>query len=96
VISNDPKNSSEKNKTKFCEFLILNNIMTELKKTPNDLEILPPRYFREMKNTEERNNMLDACYKYAFGNADFDEDKEPNPFHFPGLSETDENKNNNN
>lgn len=43
------------------DFLILNQIMSELKKTPKDLEIYPPRYFREMPNSEERNNLLDAC-----------------------------------
>jgi len=42
-------------------FLILNQIMSELKKTPQDLEIYPPRYFREMPNSEERSNLLNAC-----------------------------------
>jgi len=42
-------------------FLILNQIMSELKKTPQDLEIYPPRYFREMPDSEMRSNLLDAC-----------------------------------
>jgi len=60
-LSHIPENQSQKPKS--CEFLIYNIIMSELKKTPADLEIPPPRYFREMKYSEERQNLLDSCYK---------------------------------
>jgi len=40
-ISAIPQNISTKPKN--CEFLISNVIMSELKKTPNDLDIPPPR-----------------------------------------------------
>jgi hypothetical protein len=46
---------------KSGEFLIFNTIISENKKTPKDLEIPPPRYFRDMRHIEERDNLLDAC-----------------------------------
>lgn len=59
VFNTDPKKGDVKQfKT---DFLILNQIMSELKKTPQDLEIYPPRYFRELPNSEERHNLLNAC-----------------------------------
>mmetsp|Transcript_92380 Transcript_92380/g.199764 ORF Transcript_92380/g.199764 Transcript_92380/m.199764 type:complete len:96 (-) Transcript_92380:609-896(-) len=60
LLTNSPDNVTKK--PKQCEFLIYNIIMSELKKTPEDLEIKAPRYFREMKQSEERTNLLDSCY----------------------------------
>jgi len=59
-----------KNLNKQCEFLIFNDIISENKKTPKDLEIPPPKYFRDLKQIEERDNLLDACLQYCFGNTD--------------------------
>jgi len=83
----NPKNVSRKPKN--SEFLIFNTIMSENKKTPTDLTIPSPAYFRDLKYIEERNHLLDACLLYAFGNKDYDEDIEQNPYEPPSLNEDD-------
>lgn len=48
-------------------------------KTPSDLEIPPPKYFRDVKYIDSRNKRLDDCLINFFGNCDYDEDVEFNP-----------------
>lgn len=48
-------------------------------KTPTDLEIPPPKYFRDLKFMDSRNKKLDEVLTKIYGNSDYDEDVEYNP-----------------
>lgn len=60
----------KEDKKKVIDFLILNDEMFTNKKTPKDLEVNPPRYFRETKEFEQKQLLLDQAYLYAFGTED--------------------------
>lgn len=49
-------------------------------KTPSDLEIPPPKYFRDLKFMDKRNKNLDEVLIKIYGNCDYDEDVEQNPY----------------
>jgi hypothetical protein len=48
---------------KLVEFLILDEVMIEQKRSPNDLIIPPPKFFREGKSKNQREQLLDAVYE---------------------------------
>lgn len=60
-LTNHKLNHQKGTKKKETEFLIFNTIMNANGKTPIDLEIPPPKYFRDNKYLESRNKRLDDC-----------------------------------